>query len=149
MKITCLCVTGPPSRLRGGQHERWHCDRRILHLDHLNRQNPANVSVIGSTYALSAFAAFTDLLLLSIGDRSGGRVATKRSVGGPKEADLKGKRMFVRAGLNVPSDDNQTIIDDARIRAAVQTIKYLIEHGARIILTSHLVDGVLVSFTAE
>lgn len=66
-------------------------------------------------------------------------MATKRSVGCPKEADLKGKRMFVRAGLDVPSDDNQKITDDSRIRAAVQTIKYLIEHGARIILTSHLV----------
>ncbi|KAG6488564.1 phosphoglycerate kinase, cytosolic-like [Zingiber officinale] len=65
-------------------------------------------------------------------------MATKKSVGALKEADLKGKRVFVRVDLNVPLDENQKITDDTRIRAAVPTIKYLIEHGARIILSSHL-----------
>lgn len=66
-------------------------------------------------------------------------MATKKSVGSLKEADLKGKRVFVRVDLNVPLDDNFNITDDTRIRAAVPTIKYLIGHGAKVVLSSHLV----------
>ncbi|CAA6668593.1 unnamed protein product [Spirodela intermedia] len=62
----------------------------------------------------------------------------KRSVGDLKEADLKGKRVFVRVDLNVPLDENQKITDDTRVRAAIPTIKYLRDHGARVILSSHL-----------
>nr|ABR16231.1 unknown [Picea sitchensis] len=62
----------------------------------------------------------------------------KKSVGDLKESDLKGKRVFVRADLNVPLDENQNITDDTRIRAAVPTIKYLIGNGAKVILASHL-----------
>jgi phosphoglycerate kinase len=67
-------------------------------------------------------------------------MATKKSVGSLKEADLKGKRVFVRVDLNVPLDDNLKITDDNRIRAAVPTIKYLMGHGAKVILASHLVS---------
>lgn len=66
-------------------------------------------------------------------------MAAKRSVSDLKEADLKGKRVFVRVDLNVPLDDNLKITDDTRVRAAVPTIKYLMGHGAKVILSSHLV----------
>lgn len=65
-------------------------------------------------------------------------MATKKSVGSLKEADLKGKKVFVRVDLNVPLDDNLKITDDTRVRAAVPTIKYLKDHGAKVILSSHL-----------
>lgn len=64
----------------------------------------------------------------------------KKSVGDLTSADLKGKKVFVRADLNVPLDDNQTITDDTRIRAAIPTIKYLIDNGAKVILSTHLVN---------
>ncbi|KAF2317690.1 hypothetical protein GH714_039580 [Hevea brasiliensis] len=62
----------------------------------------------------------------------------KKSVGELTAADLKGKKVFVRADLNVPLDDNQKITDDTRVRAAVPTIKHLIQNGAKVILSSHL-----------
>lgn len=62
----------------------------------------------------------------------------KKSVGDLTAADLKGQRAFVRVDLNVPLDDNQNITDDTRIRAAVPTIKYLMNNGAKVILASHL-----------
>lgn len=71
----------------------------------------------------------------------------KKSVGDLSAADLKGKKVFVRADLNVPLDDNQNITDDTRIRAAIPTIKHLTEKGAKVILSSHLVSvplGLLV-----
>lgn len=65
-------------------------------------------------------------------------MAAKRSVGDLKEADLKGKKVFVRVDLNVPLDEYLIITDDTRVRAAVPTIKYLMGHGAKVILSSHL-----------
>ncbi|PWA99791.1 chloroplast phosphoglycerate kinase 3 [Artemisia annua] len=64
--------------------------------------------------------------------------AAKKSVGDLSPAELKGKKVFVRADLNVPLDDAQNITDDTRIRAAVPTIKHLIQNGAKVILSSHL-----------
>lgn len=43
------------------------------------------------------------------------------------------------ADLNVPLDKEQKITDDTRIRAAVPTLKYLLDKGAKVLLTSHLV----------
>ncbi|MEU7021356.1 phosphoglycerate kinase [Streptomyces sp. NPDC046203] len=50
---------------------------------------------------------------------------------------VSGKRVFVRADLNVPLDGT-TIIDDGRIRAVVPTVKALAEAGARVVVASHL-----------
>lgn len=46
----------------------------------------------------------------------------------------------MRADLNVPLDKSQNITDDTRIRAAVPTLKYLMDNGAIVLLTSHLVS---------
>eukprot|EP00879_Flechtneria_rotunda_P000130 GHRR01000193.1.p1 GENE.GHRR01000193.1~~GHRR01000193.1.p1 ORF type:complete len:441 (+),score=177.50 GHRR01000193.1:140-1462(+) len=64
--------------------------------------------------------------------------AVKKSVGDLTKADLEGKRVFVRADLNVPLDKELKITDDTRIRAAVPTLKYLLDNGAKVLLTSHL-----------
>jgi 3-phosphoglycerate kinase len=53
------------------------------------------------------------------------------------ELDVSGKRVFVRADLNVPLDGDR-ITDDGRIRAALPTITELRERGARVIVAAHL-----------
>jgi len=54
------------------------------------------------------------------------------------DLDLRGKRVFIRADLNVPQDDAGKITDDTRIRASVPGIRHALQAGARVMVTSHL-----------
>jgi phosphoglycerate kinase len=54
------------------------------------------------------------------------------------DLDLKNKRVFIRADLNVPQDDSGKITDDTRIRASVPGIQFALNAGAAVMVTSHL-----------
>jgi phosphoglycerate kinase len=54
------------------------------------------------------------------------------------DQDLRGKRVLIRADLNVPQDEGGAITDDTRIRASVPGIKLALEKGAAVMVTSHL-----------
>ncbi len=52
--------------------------------------------------------------------------------------DLAGKKVFVRSDFNVPLDADRNITDDGRIRAALPTLKRLVDAGARVVVSAHL-----------
>jgi len=55
-----------------------------------------------------------------------------------KDLDVQGKTIFLRVDFNVPLDKEQNIRDDTRIKAALPTLNHLLEHGARVVVASHL-----------
>jgi phosphoglycerate kinase len=55
-----------------------------------------------------------------------------------EDLDYQGKAVFLRVDFNVPLDENGSIRNDTRIRASLPTIKYLVEHRARLVIASHL-----------
>ena len=62
---------------------------------------------------------------------------------------LKGKRVFIRADLNVPQDDAGNITEDTRIRASIPAIKLALDAGAAVMVTSHLGRPTEGEFKAE
>ncbi len=55
-----------------------------------------------------------------------------------KDLDLAGRKVFIRCDFNVPLDEFGNITDDRRIRAALQTIRYCLDHECKIVLASHM-----------
>ena len=55
-----------------------------------------------------------------------------------RDIDVRGKRVFLRVDFNVPMTEDGRIRDLARIVAALPTLQYLLDHGAGVILASHL-----------
>ena len=55
-----------------------------------------------------------------------------------READLAGKKVLLRVDFNVPLDEEGQILDDTKIKAALPTIRYILEQKAALILVSHL-----------
>jgi phosphoglycerate kinase len=65
------------------------------------------------------------------------------------DLDLRGKRVFIRADLNVPQDDAGNITDDTRIRASMPAIRMALDKGAAVMVTSHLGRPVEGEFKPE
>ena len=55
-----------------------------------------------------------------------------------EDVNVNGKRVLVRVDFNVPMDENKKITDENRILGALPTIRYLVEHQAKVVLCSHM-----------
>ena len=62
---------------------------------------------------------------------------SKLSLSSLDKTHLEGKKVLVRVDFNVPLNEGGQITDDTRIRAAIQTIEYLIKNSAKVILAAH------------
>ena len=62
---------------------------------------------------------------------------SKLSLSSLDKTHLEGKKVLVRVDFNVPLNEDGQITDDTRIRAAIPTIEYLINHSAKVILSAH------------
>merc|ERR1711988_6524 len=98
-----------------------------------------HAAFMGNSPALRSFAASSAVTRHSMTRFAGCslEMMAKKSVGDLSESDLEGKVVPVRCDLNVPLD-GKTITDDTRIRASVPTVQYLVEKGAKVLLSSHL-----------
>src|SRR3989344_4013092 len=54
---------------------------------------------------------------------------------------VEGKKVLVRCDFNVPLSESGEILNDAKIREALPTLQYLLDHGATVIVITHLGDG--------
>jgi phosphoglycerate kinase len=55
-----------------------------------------------------------------------------------RDVEVRGKRVLIRVDFNVPLDESREITDDSRIRAALPTIRHVLDGGGRLVVTSHL-----------
>ncbi|HRS93962.1 MAG TPA: phosphoglycerate kinase, partial [Candidatus Latescibacteria bacterium] len=55
-----------------------------------------------------------------------------------RDIDVRGKRVLVREDYNVPLDENQNITDETRIQATLETVRWIIDRGGKLILMAHL-----------
>ena len=62
---------------------------------------------------------------------------SKLSLSSLDKTHLEGKKVLVRVDFNVPLNEDGQITDDTRIRAAIPTIEYLINHSSKVILAAH------------
>ncbi|RWR97200.1 phosphoglycerate kinase, chloroplastic [Cinnamomum micranthum f. kanehirae] len=99
--------------------------------------------------ALHAASRFRVVVATGCGGGRGMASMAKKSVGDLTATNLKGKKVFLRADLNVPLDENQHITDDTGVRAAIPTIKHSINNGASVILSSPLVCVILMFLVLE